>query len=220
MQLLITEITELYDRHFCLAGWCPQTSQMIRPLPNGKFWTNTLLNSLAPGQLIDIRASRKQLDSTFPHSTEDTPILSSPIKRLATIPDPWFGPQAPKTAPTITAAFGGTVTVTPSRTRFQKGAYVSLNSQTNSLAAITIDPKQINFVADTLRLRAHLDDGTQKYSLAVSCHTLRTIYRNGGLPGLTNFLPKTGPFHVRLGLSRTFQDSPLKCFVMLNGLQW
>jgi hypothetical protein len=33
MQIVITDVTEMHQGNYCVAGWCPKSEKMVRPLP-------------------------------------------------------------------------------------------------------------------------------------------------------------------------------------------
>lgn len=231
MRIVITDVTEMHQDDYCVAGWRPNTSQigiirwmipsrMVRPLPNGGNWTGQLLarRQIVPGAMIGFRATGARPTGLYPHRTEDTPIDPDTIKLINQPPWQWFGTDAPPTAATLADAFGGHLQ------KARKGAYVQDGTRVGSLAAVKISYGSLVFYEDDYRgeksLRAYLEDPVDRYSLPVVAKSLRETYRRRGADSVNQLLPNQGYLHVRVGLARASVGQPERCTVMINGVYW
>jgi hypothetical protein len=226
MQILITDVTEMHQGNYCVAGWNPRTGTMVRPLPGGSNWTEPQLTKygIRPGATIEVNASGAAQGGTYPHRTEDTPIDPGSIKLVSGGPKAWFGASAPPLAPTLAAAFQNNVQTTGVWNGARKGAYVQEGAQIGSLAAVKINCPHLEFFEDNFKgnksLRAHMTDNDARYSLPVVAKNLRELYRSSGVAAVNKLLPKSGNLHVRVGLARAWSGQPGKCTVMINGVYW
>lgn len=204
---------------YCVAGWCAESGQMVRPLPNGQNWTESQISShgVAVGARLSTRPQSVQRRALYPHRTEDlsvdpASILVSGLSRtgLTDIPS----------AATIAEAFEGHVASNRWFGRTVLGAYVPAGTQTRSLAAVTLQRSQLYFVERDAKLRVRLDDGSARYILPVSSRGLKSAWREGGIQALYRSLPRDGRVDARLGLARPFADEMVKCYLMVNGVYW
>jgi hypothetical protein len=231
MRIVITDVTEMREDNYCVAGWRPNAgrigflrwmmpSRMIRPLPNGGNWTAQLLarSQVAPGAMIEFRGTGARPTGFYPHLTEDTPIDPGRIKLLNQRLQDWFGADAPPTAATLTGAFGGHLQ------KAKKGAYVQDRTRVGSLAAVKTRCGSLEFYEDDYpggpSLRAYLEDSVDRYSLPVVAKSLRETYRSKGPSGVNQLLPNRGYLHVRVGLARASVSQGERCVVMINGVYW
>jgi hypothetical protein len=219
MEVLITDITVMDGDNYCVAGWSAGEGKMIRPLPSGHHWSAGLLakHSIAPGSLINVRPTGKP-NGTFPHRTEDTPINPEMIQLITAGFADWTGPTAPPAATTIMEGFSGNVLWNSVWQNVRQGVYVSERKQCASLAAIVVDRPGITLREDFGKLKAVVSDGQDRYKLAVSSRVLREAWEQGGLAAAEAVLPARQQLHVRVGLARTYQGEPVKCYMMLNGV--
>lgn len=222
MRILITDVTEMHAGNYCVAGWCTQLNEMVRPLPNGANWTSRLLtmHTVVPGSTVGVQPIRIPLGSVYPHRTEDTPIDQSSIQLFRRGPEPWFGPGAPPTALTLDEAFQGQVGHNSVWNGCMQGVYVPAGATVRSLWAIRVSRDRLRFEVDFEKLKAVLDDGANRYRLAVSSAALKEAWRAGGLAEIHQALPHAGTLHVRVGLARAWQGQPDKCYAMINGVYW
>jgi hypothetical protein len=149
MQILITDVTEMHQGNYCVAGWNPNTGSMVRPLPNGSNWTEVQLSKygVQPGATIEVTATGAQV-GVHPHRTEDTPINLGSIKLINQGPKPWFGGGAPPLTSTLSATFQGHVQTTGVWNGAKKGAYVQEGTQIGSLGAVGISRANLEFFED------------------------------------------------------------------------
>jgi hypothetical protein len=218
MEVLITDVTVMNGGNYCVAGWSPSDARMIRPLPSGHHWSGALLAKygIVPGSLIHVQPSGKP-NGTFPHRTEDTPINSEMIQLVTAGFTDWTGSAAPPTSSTIMEGFSGNVLWNSIWQNIRQGVYVSERKQCASLAAIVVDRPRIALREDFGKLKAIVSDGQDQYKLAVSSRVLREAWEQGGLAAAEAVLPARDRLHVRVGLARTYQGEPVKCYLMLNG---
>jgi hypothetical protein len=226
MDLLITDLTEMTGGHYSVAGWCAETSSMVRPLPRRPGWTADVLaaHGVAPGAVVTMSATSFPASGTYPHRTEDTLIHAESI-RLVRPPAPgWLDAAPPAHAPSLAEAFQGRLMLTGARTGANLGAHVLRGQKIPSLTAITLPASKLLFVArphdGALRLRARLTDADACYDLPVVARDLNETFRGAGLPSLNQSLPEGGSVHIRLGLARPILEESEKCFVMVNGVYW
>ena len=90
-------------------------------------------------------------------------------------------------------------------------------AQCGSLVAVRIPKASLWFAESFGKLKATLDDGSDKYQFTVSSKVLKEAWRAGGLAAVNDALPARDEFHIRVGLARPFDDPP-KCYAMLNGV--
>ena len=224
MRIIITEITEMHEGNYCLAGWEAQTQRMVRALPNGNNWTAGLLqkHEIGPGATFDMNANGQQHRSAYPHKTEDTPVDQATIHLVNATPINWLGTNAPPSHATVGGAFGGHLQHTGFWNGAWKGVHVAEAVQIGSLSAVTIPVDRIELFEDDYqgktRLRAYIDDGDACYNLPVVARNLREGYRLHRVDGARRTLPANGRVHVRLGLARAWAGQPGKCSLMINGI--
>jgi len=219
MELLITDVTVMHGDNFCVAGWNSGDARMIRPLPSGHHWNSALLaaHGIAPGALIRAQAFGSPTGD-FPHLTEDTPINPEAIQLLSTGFSKWSGIKAPPVAPTVAQGFGGNVQWNSTWQNVHQGVHVTEGVQCPSLVAIQVSRQDVMLTEEFDKLKAVIADGSARYKLAVSSRALREAWEQDGLDGARAALPSGNTFHVRVGLARTFEKEPTKCYLMLNGV--
>lgn len=220
MQILVTDLTDMQDGHYCVAGWDSDGLRMVRPLPDGRHWLHDLVthNHVALGVTIQVTPTGRRHPGEFPHTTEDLDVDADSIRFIRRGPVRWFGQESPPTVATISEAFAGNVRCNSAFDGVQQGVHILTKTIGPSLAAISILPASIQFVEVFGKLKAVVDDGEAKYQLAVSCHRLKAAWRDGGIEGAKRSLPDAPRLHVRLGLARGFGDAPEKCYMMINGI--
>jgi hypothetical protein len=171
-----------------------------------------------PGALIEVVPTGLQHQSALPHQTEDTPVYLATIQHRNAGPINWFAPGAPPTNGTVSGAFAGHLAHNSVWNNVRQGVYVPQGAQVGSLAAVRLRRNAVQFVEEFDKLKAILDDGVACYKLAVSSRALKIAWRQGGLAALHQVLPPTPQFHIRLGLARAFDNPPVKCYLMVNGI--
>lgn len=107
------------------------------------------------------------------------------------------------------------------RKLFQKMRFTPRNAQPgsrcSSLVGVRIANTNLSFAKIFDKLKATIDDGSNRYQLTVSSRVLKEAWRVGGLAAVNNAVPARREFHVRVGLARPYGDPP-KCYAMLNGV--
>jgi hypothetical protein len=225
MKLLITDVTEMHEGNYCVAGWNPETGSMVRPLPNGVNWTDVQLAKYGILPEVTIQATATGAQSgLYPHRTEDTAIDLGSVKLVNAGPKAWFGTGAPPVEKTLAAAFQDHLKTTGTWDGAKKGAYVQEGTQIGSLAAVSISCPNLEFFENDYNgeksLRAYMTDNDARYSLPVVAKNLRELYRAKGAAAVNKLLPNSGKLHVRVGLARAWRKQPGKCTVMINGVYW
>jgi hypothetical protein len=222
MRLLITDVTEMDNGNYCVAGWCVQQNRMVRPLPSGANWTAPMLaaHGIAPGATIDVQPTGARGSGAYPHRTEDTPISPVGVRLVSPGPALWFGHNAPPTAGTLGEAFQDHVQCNSIWNGCRQGVYVPVGIEARSLWAVTVRRDRLSFVEVFEKLKAILNDGLASYRLAVSSKALKEAWRHGGLAAVNQVLPRAGNLHVRVGLARALGDPADNCYVMVNGVYW
>jgi hypothetical protein len=218
MEVLITDVTVMQAGNYCVAGWSANVARMIRPLPSGYHWSAALIakHNIVPGSLIRVQPSGKP-NGAFPHRTEDTPIDPEMIQLVTAGFESWTGAAAPPTSSTIMKGFSENVLWNSVWENVRQGVYVLEGKQCPSLGAIMVDRPRIKLREDFGKLKAVVSDGQDQYKLAVSSRVLREAWEQGGLAAAEALLPNREQLHVRVGLARTYQGEPVKCYMMLNG---
>jgi hypothetical protein len=160
MRILITDMTEMHQSNYCVAGWCFQSQLMVRLLPGiGANWTTGMLSQyrFSPGATIEFEVTG-QPNTDFPHRTEDRVINLSTIRQISAGPAIWSGGGSPASVPTLGEAFEGHIRCNGSRNGYFHGVYVPFQTQTRSLYAVSIIRRNLTFFEDNNKLRAYLDD--------------------------------------------------------------
>lgn len=224
MRLIITDVTEMHGRNYCVAGWDAQAQRMVRPLPNGVNWTAGLLqqHGMAPGATVDVIPTGQRHPSAFPHQTEDTRINIIGILLVHAGPIAWLAAGAPPTHATADQAFGGHLACSSIWNGARQGVHVRENTHIGSLGAVSLTVSGLTLFENDYKgkrsLRAYLDDGRACYNLPVVAKNLREAYRLNGVGAAQRLLPGQGNIHVRLGLARAWPGQPGKCSLMINGV--
>jgi hypothetical protein len=113
MQILITDVTEMHQGNYCVAGWNSDAKSMVRPLPGGTNWTEAQLvkHGIEPGAVVGIKVAGSALGGAFPHRTEDTPVELASVQAVGKMSQ-WFGAGAPPLTSTLAAAFQNSIHTT------------------------------------------------------------------------------------------------------------
>jgi hypothetical protein len=217
MELLITDVTEMVDQTYCIAGWDITANRMVRPLPNGSNWSSTLLgqHGIVTGRRIRV-VPKGVSNGIFPHRTEDSPIDPASIKAPNGVFSDWLGDSAPDVAADLEAGFAGLLKWNKVWNGVRQGVHTLPRAQCNSLVSVRTPKANISFSEVSGKLKATVNDGAASYQLTVSSKVLKEAWRAGGLTAVNNALPTRTELHVRVGLARPFDDPP-KCYAMLNG---
>jgi hypothetical protein len=217
MDVLITDVTEMGESTYCVAGWAIDEKRMVRPLPDGSNWPSALLeqHSIVAGKLI--RVERKLApNGIFPHRTEDMPIDQASIKASNGVFSDWLGASAPIVAQNLEAGFADQLKWNKVWNEVRQGVHTLPRAKCASLTSVQVPKANLVFSQPFESLKATLNDGSASYQLTVSSKVLKEAWRAGGLASVNDALPQRGVLHVRVGLARPFGD-PLKCYAMLNG---
>jgi hypothetical protein len=218
MDILITDVTEMGQGTYCVAGWDTRAKRMVRPKPNGNNWAASLVEQhrVVPGRLISVEPRGKP-NGIYPHLTEDTPINPDSIKASEDVSSDWLGESAPQVATSLSTGFDSRLQWNKVWNGVKQGVYALPGAQCNSLVAVRVLRTSLTFSEPFDKLKVTLDDGSDSYQLSVSSKVLKEAWRAGGLEAVNNALPETEEFHVRGGLARPY-DNPPKCYAMLNGV--
>ena len=224
MRLVITDLTDMGAGSHCVAGWDLDTHRMVRPLPVGHNWSTAQIQQfgILPGAIFEFQRSGKPHPGSYPHSTEDTEIVTSSTKRIENRPFDWFGADKPAAFESVNAMFDGQLKSAGQYHGMLKGCYVVTGEHLRSLGAIELPPASVSLFEDNFkgnrRLKAIIHDDTAIYSVSVSCHSLKKVYAESGIEAANASLPATKLLHIRLGLARPFPNAPNRCNLMLNGI--
>lgn len=225
MQILITDVTEMKDDTFCVAGWNADEKRMVRPLPGKKNWPGDLLrrHAVKPGAVIACNAMPQKPNSDLPHVTEDTWVYADSVRKVRQVKD-WCVLDGLGRAETVSNAFADLLEDSGAFDGARKGVYVPSGAQTASLRSVDVERSGFHFVEDNyqgnIKLRAVLFDGDVRYRLAVASHEWQELWREDGVAGVNDALPAAGTLHVRLGLARAWDERPGQCALMINGVFW
>jgi hypothetical protein len=203
--------------YLCIAGWDPESKQMVRPLPDGRHWDPRIVvtQKIVPGVTIHVLPVGNSTRD-YPHRTEDQPITLNSITVVQRGFTEWFGPDAPKIAKSISEAFEGNVLRNSEYQGVAQGAHILPGTKCASLAAVKVQRDFFSFVEDFGKLKCLVDDGKRRYKLSVTSKALRDAWGTGGLSAASAALPRRASLHVRIGLAHAY-DNPPKCYMMLNG---
>jgi hypothetical protein len=218
MEILVTDVTEMGDSNYCVAGWDAANKRMIRPLPGGSHWPQALIAkySIQPGTVLKANPAGAATGA-FPHLTEDTPIDPASISTSQSAPN-WVGAGAPDISSNINQAFSNSLQWNKVFGGIHQGVYVPKSTHCSSLAAVNVSKANVYFAQPFGKLLAIVNDGSTSYQLAVSSHIYKNAWREGGIAKATSMLPNRSSFHVRVGLARDFEGQPNRCYLMVNGI--
>jgi hypothetical protein len=218
VDIVITDVTEMGNGNYCVAGWDIGAKRMVRPLPDGGYWTASLVtrHGIAAGRQISAEP-RGKADGNYPHLTENIRIDLASIKQSVDVFLDWLGESAPQVTAGLSTGFGGRLQWNKEWNGVKEGVYVLPGAQCSSLIAVRVPRTSLVFSEAFGKVKATLNDGSDSYRLTVSSKVLKEAWRAGGLAALNDMLPTTKEFHVRIGLARPF-DNPPKCYAMLNGV--
>ena len=202
MDLIITDVTEMGQGTYCVAGWDAVSQRMVRPLPSGNNWSGDLVakHGICSGRFIQVRPARGSTGA-YPHRTEDTPVDSDSITSGQLFTD-WLGARAPVAAVDLATGFSGNLKWNSVWDGVRQGVHTLPSVKASSLIAVRIPKANIVFEESFKKLKATLDDGSNKYLLSVSSKVLKEAWRDGGLAAVDNILPRRNEVHVRIGLAR------------------
>ncbi|MBN8937001.1 MAG: hypothetical protein J0I13_12150 [Rhizobiales bacterium] len=178
MQILITDVTEMHQGNYCVAGWDSKGGTMVRPLPNCSNWTGTQLTTygIQPGATVQLDNAGAASSGIYPHRTEDTQIDLASVKFVTAASNTWFGTGAPPLVSTLAAAFQNNVQTTGVWKCARKAAYVQEGTNIGSLAAVRIGRANFEFFENDFNgnksLRAYMVDNDARYSLPVVAKNL------------------------------------------------
>ena len=217
MDILITDVTEIGQGTYCVAGWDAVAKRMIRPLPDGSNWTASLIeqHGVVAGRVVSAELLGKS-NGIYPHLTEDTRIDLASIKASEHVFSDWLGESAPQVTASISAGFDGHLQWNKEWNGVKQGVYALPGVQCSSLVAVRVPRTSLTFSEAFGKLKATLNDGSDSYQFTVSSKVLKEAWRAGGLEAVNNALPAGEEFHVRVGLARPYGD-PSRCYAMLNG---
>lgn len=220
MRLVVTDITQMGPKLYCLAGWDLNNKNMVRPLPNGKNWSRDVIdkNNVQVGSIIHVQSTGTH-KANFPHLTEDVEINASNIKLEKDRFTDWLGDDGPEGFSDLNAAFSGNIKYNKEFKGCKQGVYVPINTQCKSLIGMNIPTRSLEFFPnnfDVKKLKVRLKDESSHYEMSVSSHRLKSIYRQGGIEAINSITAGADYVHVRIGLARAWEDNPEKCFAMLN----
>ncbi|MCA3692447.1 hypothetical protein [Aquidulcibacter sp.] len=224
MQILITDITDMADGMYCVAGWNEAEGRMIRPLPQGRHWHAELLEKhrIAVGSRIEVIPTGRHHNGDYPHTTEDLDVVTGSIQLVDEVPTSQIIEIVPAAAMNLTQAFEGHLRLeNPFRGISQK-LWVPVGSRCRSLVSINRPFGSIEILVNkfgTLRAKIESNEGDfNRVEVTVSCSLLKHAYRKGGVAHAMSKLPAADNWHLRLGLAREFEKTPGECALMLNGV--
>lgn len=220
MRILITDVTEMGNATYCVAGWCLDNNCMIRPLPNGRNWSAAELNlyGVQSGAIIEMNALNIAHNGEYPHSTEDTRITLEGIRRLEAPPFLWDSREPPFVGDSLQEIFNNTIEYNSIFNGRWQGVHIARGTNVPSLGGLWLPKSNLEFCIHFDKFKVVLYDGRNQYLLPVSNASLKEAFRNNGLIGVKEALPNGRHVHVRVGLARPFAAQPNKCYVMLNGV--
>jgi hypothetical protein len=218
MDILITDVTEMGQGTYCVAGWDPVAKRMVRPLPNGSNWTAALViqHGVVAGRTIRAEPRGKP-NGIYPHRTEDTPIDPDSIAASKDVFSGWLEDSAPEVAASLSSGFGGHLQWNKQWNGVKQGVHVLPGVQCDSLVGVRVPKASLSFAEVFSKLKATLNDGSDSYQFTISSKALKESWRAGGLAAVNSALPARNEFHVRVGLARPYSDPP-RCYAMLNGV--
>lgn len=224
MQILITDITDMADGMYCVAGWNEAQGRMIRPLPQGRHWHAELLEKhrIAVGSRIEVVPTGTHHFGDYPHTTEDLDVLAESIQFVDKVPSSQIIEIVPASALNLTEAFEGYLRLENPYFQMSQKLWVPVGSSCRSLVSINRPFGSIEILVNkfgTLRARITSKEGDfNRVEVTVSCSLLKDAYRKGGVAHAMSKLPAADNWHLRLGLAREFERTPGECALMLNGV--
>jgi hypothetical protein len=227
IEIVLTDVTEMHGEACCLAGWDCGRRRMVRPVARKSRWTAEMLRAqgIVQGSRIRVSPSLRAANGAQPHAREDVAVPADGVERVSGPRPAWQGADAPEVAESLARAFDNHLKHAFVKQGVRRLPFVPEGAETRSLTALRLERRAVQLVEavhkdGTRKLRVVLDDGEARYDLPVVSRALRTAFRDGGVPAVQESLPRHGPMHVRIGLSRGWDAHPGKCFVMLNGILW
>lgn len=221
--LLITEVTQMQNDHFCIAAWDVHRGEMVRPLlAKHRNWIfDEFQCAFSPGQLVNapFETSRQ---GVFPHCHEDR-LLNAEMRVLETwSEEELFAALLPFTHESLNALFGKPLL---------ENRYFEEGTVCPSLGGLRIARRNVRFYGVGNRLRLELDgvNGTV-YSLPVTCHRVRSRFdleKDAHAATHANLwlnrISSEMEIVLRIGLSRGYaggsgEFSPKRCFLQINGI--
>src|SRR5258705_9589263 len=169
MDILITDVTEMGDGTYCVAGWDTAARRMVRPLPNGSNWAADLLgqHGLVAGTTIHVEPRGKP-SGIYPHLTEDTPIDLASITVSKDVFSNWLGDSAPQVAASLNDGFDGLLQWNSEWQGVKQGVHCLPGAQCSSLVAVRVPKANLSFSEPFFRLKATLNGGSDSYQFTVS----------------------------------------------------
>lgn len=214
INVITSDITYMKDT-FCVAGYCPYSSQMKRLMINGRHWTEADLKKIGRYASINVNVIPKEGGRSYPHKTEDMWINDN-IEVVRNYDDPNILAKhlSRSTSKTIDSIFGGNI---------KDKSYVKFGTKCASLGGIVLPAKSIQFFRREGKLRVNiLDSDHLKYDLRVTCKYLRDLFDSMSTDefekfaaGLNNSGKKS---HIRVGLAKPYVYKDNNCYLMCNGV--
>ncbi len=214
INVITSDITYMKDT-FCIAGWCPSTSQMKRLMINGNHWSDADLKKIGKYASLNVNVLPEKGGRNYPHKTEDTIIDENfKIVRHYDGPDILAKNLKKATSKTIDAAFQGNL---------KKKSYVSFKTKCPSLGGVILPAKNVKFFKKDGKLRVNLlDHDESEYDVRVTCKYLRDVLDPMSTKEFEQFNTEMQgsdkKAHVRVGLAKPYVYKNSNCYLMCNGV--
>lgn len=214
INVITSDITYMKDT-FCVAGWCPEASQMKRLMIDGHHWDNKDLKKVGKYSVLNVRVLPKEGGRNYPHKTEDT-WIDQDFKVVRQYDDPAKLAKDLKrsTSKTIDAAFQGNL---------KERSYVPFKTECPSLGGVILPAANVQFFKKDGKLRVNLmDSDGAEYDLRVTCKYLRDVLDAMPDKEFQAFVEEmkggTQTAHVRVGLAKPYVYKDSNCYLMCNGV--
>ncbi|MCB9982150.1 MAG: hypothetical protein H6937_13475 [Burkholderiales bacterium] len=214
INVITSDITYMKDT-FCVAGWCPSTSQMKRLMINSNHWSDKDLKKIGKYASLNVNVIPKEGGRNYPHKTEDTCIDKNfRIVRHYDDPAVLAKDLRPSASRTIDTAFDGNI---------KKKSYVPFETKCSSLGAVILPAENVNFFKKEGKLRVNLlDQDASEYDLRVTCKYLRDLLDPMSAKEFEGFNAEMQSSrqkaHVRVGLAKPYVYKDSNCYLMCNGV--
>lgn len=214
INVITSDITYMKDT-FCVAGWCPSTSQMKRLMIDGHHWMGKDLKKIGKYASLNVNVIPREGGRNFPHKTEDT-CIDENFRVVRHYDDPAVLAKDLRSSvsKTIEAAFAGNL---------KEKSYVPFETECPSLGAVILPLKNVSFFKKEGKLRVRLlDHDASEYDLRVTCKYLRDLLDPMPDKEFEKFSHemKGGrqKAHVRVGLAKPYVYKDSNCYLMCNGV--
>lgn len=219
--LTVTVVTRMNEGRRCVAAWSHNRGQIVRPLPNGDYFSGPFLDKygIVPGTKlwVDPIAIRAR---SFPHHNNDMGISKAGIEYENQGGNDWHTRLDMRPNETLEDCFEDRLETSSQYHGYRK-VFVSGGTQCPSLGGVMTSTNNIVYFEESFgggprKLRAKISIGLNRYNLPVTSHQLLTQYENVGVAVLNDEKSNFRQAHMRLGFAMPYGEN--RCALQLNGV--